>query len=185
MVGSPGSGKSLFAQDMIKRAASTSGSTPYVWVNQDTLKTKPKCEAVMRAALNKGESVIVDNTNPLKSDRNLWIGIAKSCSVTSIRCVYVDCPKVVSMTFAKIRSHVTHGQRKGIPDVVIHTFYKKLEVPEKGEGFSEVVTVPWTLDVEATENKGQKEWSAISQNIAGLGLVSKSRTFRDYVNFQL
>jgi len=35
----------------------------YVVVNQDQLKTKEKCKAVVKGALEEGKSVVVDRTN--------------------------------------------------------------------------------------------------------------------------
>ena len=54
-VGSPASGKSSFV---------THYFPSYTTINQDTLGSLPKCLKIARAALEKGESIISDNTNP-------------------------------------------------------------------------------------------------------------------------
>ena len=56
-VGSPGAGKSTFWQNYMPK---------YHRVNRDTLKTKEKCYKVADEQLTKGNSVVIDNTNPKK-----------------------------------------------------------------------------------------------------------------------
>jgi len=67
-VGPPGSGKSTFYRNYLK---------DYVHVNNDTLKTKEKCQKVANDALVSGKSVVIDNTNPEKGTRKNYIDIAK------------------------------------------------------------------------------------------------------------
>jgi len=67
-VGSPASGKSTFWQNYMSQ---------YIRVNRDTLKTKEKCVAVLDKSLAEKKSCVVDNTNPEKEDRQLFIQVAK------------------------------------------------------------------------------------------------------------
>jgi bifunctional polynucleotide phosphatase/kinase len=55
--GSPGSGKSTFWKTYL---------STYARVNRDSLKTKEKCYKVAEQYIKKGESVVIDNTNPKK-----------------------------------------------------------------------------------------------------------------------
>lgn len=51
-------------------------------MNQDELKTLPKCLAFAKDAILQGKSVVIDNTNPNFSVRSQWVSLAKD----------VDCP---------------------------------------------------------------------------------------------
>ena len=65
--GAPGSGKSNFCKNYL---------SDYVRINRDTLKTKEKCLKVAEQEILKGKSVVIDNTNPKKDDRRLYIDLA-------------------------------------------------------------------------------------------------------------
>ena len=57
MVGFPGSGKSHFP-------AHHAALSKYDVINRDSLGSWQKCASALQTALNKGLSVIIDNTNP-------------------------------------------------------------------------------------------------------------------------
>ena len=78
MVGRPASGKSTFVRRHLVPAN-------YVHVNQDTLKTRDKCVKVAKEAIESGKSVVIDNTNPEKSTRKLYLDMAKKKGI-SARC---------------------------------------------------------------------------------------------------
>jgi len=71
LVGIPGSGKSHFASRL-------EGEMPqkFVRVNQDSLKTRKKCEDLCRRTLSQGKVAVVDRTNFDFSQRKTWIDIA-------------------------------------------------------------------------------------------------------------
>jgi bifunctional polynucleotide phosphatase/kinase len=75
-VGSPGSGKSTFWKNHMSK---------YARINRDTLKTKEKCYKAAEEQIMKGNSVIIDNTNPKTDDRAYFIGLAKKHGL-KIRC---------------------------------------------------------------------------------------------------
>ncbi|KAG0048425.1 hypothetical protein BGZ83_006609 [Gryganskiella cystojenkinii] len=77
--GFPASGKSSFAH---KHILSTGR---YEYVNQDTLKSREKCVAAVDKSLNASKSVVVDNTNPDRITRALYIALAKKYNVP-VRC---------------------------------------------------------------------------------------------------
>ncbi|XP_026688998.1 bifunctional polynucleotide phosphatase/kinase [Diaphorina citri] len=79
MIGSQGSGKSSFVSTYLK-------PLNYTTVNRDTLGSWQKCVSVMKAALDSGLSVVVDNTNPDKESRHRYIEAAKQHGV---RCIAV------------------------------------------------------------------------------------------------
>lgn len=66
--GAPGAGKSTFWHNYMPQ---------YERINRDTLKTKEKCYKVAEEFINKGKSVIIDNTNPKKEDRKYFLDLAK------------------------------------------------------------------------------------------------------------
>jgi bifunctional polynucleotide phosphatase/kinase len=129
-VGGPGSGKSTFWSKYL---------SDYTRVNNDTLKTKEKCMKVAREALDAGKSCVIDNTNPDADTRSRYTNIAKEKKVP-IRCFFFDYDKTICMHNNKQRKLNTHRKHfsKKVGDVIIHTYYKKLEPPKLTEGFSEI-----------------------------------------------
>lgn len=132
-IGSPGAGKSTFWNNYLK---------DYVRVNNDTLKTKEKCMKVARQALNEGKSCVIDNTNPDATTRARYTSIAEELKVPC-RAFLFDIEKNICMhnnEQRKVNSHRNHFSKK-VSNVIIHTFFKKLEKPSTEEGFSEVKTI--------------------------------------------
>jgi len=135
-VGSPGSGKSTFYHNYFKNKG-------YGHVNQDTLKTEQKCVKVMEDFLSNKNSCVIDNTNPKKEKRAVFIKAAEKYKVP-IRCVFFDFPKDLIFHVNNCRDMNPHRDHhsKSVADVIIHTWYKNLERPTESEaGISEVLTV--------------------------------------------
>ena len=84
-VGSPGSGKSTFTNRFLK---------DYVRINNDEYKNKEKCIKVARQFLSDNKSVVIDNTNPKKETRALYLKIAKGLKVEA-RCLFFTTIKPV------------------------------------------------------------------------------------------
>ena len=140
IVGSPASGKSSLTKRLIEDIAKANPEGPeYVRVNQDTLKTVPKCVKVAKQALEEGKSPIIDNTNRDSKTRKSYIDVAKSLKVPC-RCIYIDIEKDESFHLNAYRGAMgnIYGERRTVPDMVIHTFYKNMVKPTKSEGFAEV-----------------------------------------------
>lgn len=100
---------------------------------------------VCREALTSGKSAVIDNTNPDKESRARYINIANELKVPA-RCFWFDYDKKVCMhnnKQRKINTHRTHMSKK-VGDVIIHTFYKKMEKPILEEGFQEIKTIKFT-----------------------------------------
>ena len=113
LVGPQGSGKSTLA----KYVAAQTGA---LVINRDTLKTKPRMERAFNQALGAGQSVIIDNTNGTKADRELWI-VPRPWTR---QVVVFTLPK--EQVFHLTRHRLAQGGPK-IPTVAIHTFYKRFE----------------------------------------------------------
>ena len=145
MVGGPGSGKSTFC---------TTHLPNYVRVNRDTLKTKEKCYKVADQQLSQGKSVVIDNTNPKKEDRNYFIGLAKKHGV-KVRCFEMLTPK--DICFHNDYQRVANDQRKHLSgkagSIPIHTFFKYKEEPQVNEGFYEVNKVNFVAKFESQADR--------------------------------
>ncbi len=130
MVGSPGAGKSSFAEIHLPR-----------WnrVNRDTLKTKDKCLKVAAGHMAAKVDLVIDNTNPKVSDRAAFLALAKkhgyqARSIHLVRdrtlCQHMDKQRV----FNPHRRHLS-GKAGRIP---IMTWFKYFEEPTLKEGFKAV-----------------------------------------------
>jgi len=86
LVGLPGSGKSFFAQRLVQQGK----STKFVRINQDTLKTRKKCESLCRRTLLDGNIPIIDRCNFDTQQRSHFLAIAKEMNDNNVP-VEVDC----------------------------------------------------------------------------------------------
>nr|CAX11689.1 polynucleotide kinase-3'-phosphatase [Nilaparvata lugens] len=132
MVGSPGSGKSFFANSYLVKAG-------YSCVNRDTLGSWQKCVSSMESALHAGNSVVVDNTNPDQETRKRYIDVAAKLNI-SCRCF------LMSTTLEHARRNNKFRQLVGDPHVpvntiIINSYGKKFVPPMLKEGFSDIVEI--------------------------------------------
>ena len=130
-VGLPGSGKSTH---YFANYAST-----HRHISKDLManaKTRDaKMLAAVRETLAKGESVVVDNTNPTAAARAPLIAVGKQFGARIVAC-YFDCAVKVAL----VRNRQREGKAR-VPDVAIFTTAKKLQPPRVNEGFDEVHVV--------------------------------------------
>lgn len=128
--GSPGSGKSTFWKNYLPT---------YSRVNRDTLKTKEKCYKVAEEEIKKGNSVVIDNTNPKVEDRKYFSDLAKKYGYT-VRCFYFNTDK--DTCFHNDYMRVVNDKREHLSgkagSIPIHSWFKNHEVPKVEEGFTEV-----------------------------------------------
>ena len=132
MVGAPASGKSTIASKLARSSHDDNGGNngiQTVIINQDTLKTKARCLGAARAALNAGNSVIIDNTNPTVAVRKEFLDLAPSGCSTQI--VWVNLDKDLVMHLNQVRQRLIGAKR--IPMVAYNVFYKKFEAPTRRE----------------------------------------------------
>jgi len=161
-VGAPACGKSRIAKELVKNHG-------YVQCNKDLLKTDKKIEQAVKAAVESGKPVILDNTNPAPDARAIWVKLAKSLKIP-VRVINITTAKQVSMTLSQVRNCMTRGQVKTLPDIAIHTFFKKFSPAAEKEGFSKAFNasfaiVPWDeMKVEQQESlSALKEVSTLGQ----------------------
>lgn len=139
VVGSPASGKSTLSLSLI-RAQPT-----WFRVNQDTLKTLARCVKAAEKALEGGQNVIVDNTNRDTKTRQHYVRMASERKIPCV-CVWLQTTKEEVFHLNAYRGCFgapgETGKRQ-VPDVVLHTYHKRLEPPEPSEGFSEILVQPF------------------------------------------
>lgn len=144
-VGSPGSGKSTFWQNYMPK---------YSRINRDTLKTKEKCYKVAEEEIKKGNSIIIDNTNPKADDRKYFIDLAKKYGY-KVRCFQFLTTKEVCFhnDYQRVsndkRNHLS-GKAGSIP---IHSFFKYLEEPQPNEGFYQINKVNFIAKFSSDEDR--------------------------------
>lgn len=139
-IGYPGSGKSYFLKKYI---------SGYVRISQDELKTKNKCLKVFKENLEKGESIIVDNTNPTIKDRKLYIDLAKVYKYT-IRCINFKTSKELSYHNNVYRHLIDHNHNI-VPMIAYKIYSSKYEKPTMDEGFYSIIDKEFLLDKESIE----------------------------------
>lgn len=145
-VGPAASGKSLIAA----RLAAAGGG--YVVINQDTLKTPAKQKASFVKAVAAGQSIIVDNTNPLPATRAQWIEAAKAAGYFAT-IVFIDVPKKAAQYLNEYRYEVSGGQTSHVPAVAYNVYYSKLVRPEPSEADEVVTETQILVKDEAARNK--------------------------------
>ncbi|KAJ3356932.1 hypothetical protein GGF32_001245 [Allomyces javanicus] len=133
LVGSPGSGKSTLS-------AWLRDEHGYTVVNQDTLRSRDKCVKEARLAVQRGESVVIDNTNGSKETRALYLEIAQAHDVPA-RCLHLTTPVPLAQHLDMIRDLT--GQRPRLPAVAFSAYEARFVQPSADEGFHEVVPVPF------------------------------------------
>jgi predicted kinase len=131
-VGLPGSGKSGYFKS---RYAGT-----HVHVSKDLYPRHAdrKSERQLREieqALAAGSSVVVDNTNPRRSDRAPLIAAARRAGARTVAVQFL-----ASVGEAIRRNAARQGHAR-VPNVAIYTVAKRLEPPLPEEGFDEIVRV--------------------------------------------
>ena len=137
-VGLQASGKSTFYRS---RFAAT-----HALVSKDLLKNNRNRErrqrALVAAALERGESVVVDNTNPTAAGRAPLVEIAREHGARTV-CYYFES----TIEACRERNAAREG-RACVPEVALRTTAKRLEVPSPEEGFDEMYSVRITDDGE-------------------------------------
>ncbi|KAJ5257233.1 hypothetical protein N7478_013337 [Penicillium angulare] len=150
--GSPASGKSTYFRDNLAPLG-------FERVNQDILKTRPKCLKVAREHLEAKNSVAVDNTNADPETRLVWITLAKELNVP-IRCVHFLSPPEVCRHNNAVRAankELNPEARTSLPGIAFGDFARRFKEPNVEEGFFDVTTVEFRFrgDEEARKIWGQ------------------------------
>ncbi|OAT06353.1 polynucleotide kinase [Blastomyces gilchristii SLH14081] len=137
--GSPGSGKSTFYWKYLEPLG-------YERVNQDTLKSRPKCLKVAKEYLQAGKSVAVDNTNAGTETRAFWTELAKEVNVP-IRCIYLSTPPQICKHNDAVRAanpkieSLNPESRSSLPGIAFGDFQRRFQEPTLSEGFQDITHV--------------------------------------------
>lgn len=134
IMGYPASGKSHFVlRHLVPHA--------YVHVNRDLLGSWQKCISVTQESLQKGKSVVVDNTNPDSLSRKRYIECARVARV-QCRCFLMAVSYEHARHNNKFRQLTSPEQiHHQVNDMVLNAYKAKFEEPRLHEGFSEIVHV--------------------------------------------
>ncbi|KAJ5611599.1 Polynucleotide kinase 3 phosphatase [Penicillium herquei] len=150
--GSPASGKSTYFKNNLEPLG-------YERVNQDLLKTRPKCVKVAREHLEANRSVAIDNTNADPETRLVWITLAKELGVP-IRCVHFLSPPDLCRHNNAVRAankELNPEARTSLPGIAFGDFKRRFKEPRVEEGFVDVMNVEFRFqgDEEARRIWGQ------------------------------
>jgi predicted kinase len=128
LIGLPGSGKSTFFR---QRLAAT-----HEHVSKDLFPNarnrQERQDASIRAALKRGASVAVDNTNVSREERAAIVRIAREFGARIVG-YYIE----ASTREAVARNERREGKSR-VPKVAIFTCAKRLVAPQMEEGFDEL-----------------------------------------------
>jgi predicted kinase len=126
MIGIQASGKSSFSKTNLQE---------YTRINLDELNTRNKERIAIMSAIQSGENLVIDNTNPTVADREKYISIAKNH----------DYGIVGYFMQSKLQDCIGRNeQREGkarIPRKAIAFTSNKLEIPDYSEGFDKLYFV--------------------------------------------
>jgi predicted kinase len=126
-VGVQGSGKTTLYRDRF--------FDTHVRINLDMLKTRHREQLLLAACLAAKQPFVVDNTNPLPSDRARYIGAAREAGFRVVA-YFFD----TTLRDAIQRNNQRAGKQK-IPVPAIAGTFRKLQVPTLEEGFDYVYRV--------------------------------------------
>jgi predicted kinase len=129
-VGVQGSGKSTFYRERF--------FDTHVRINLDMLRTRHREQLLLAACLAGTQPLVIDNTNPLPSDRARYIGPAREAGFRVVAYFFET-----SLANA-IRRNKERAGKQRIPVPAIAGTLRKLRPPTAEEGFDEVykVTIP-------------------------------------------
>jgi bifunctional polynucleotide phosphatase/kinase len=139
MVGLQGSGKSTFAKNIANKTYILDNNNfNYCIVNQDELKTMPKCLKFADLQIKKNHSLIIDMTNPSIEKRKIWIDFAKEHNYT--------CRIAIMKTSLELSKHNNMyrslvNKTEHIPDIAYNIYKKNFIYPTKEENVDDVLEI--------------------------------------------
>ena len=131
-IGIQGSGKSSFFRERF--------FDTHVRINLDMLRTRHREELLLAACLAAGQSFVIDNTNPLLSDRARYVERARAAGFRTVAYFFES-----SLREAMARNNMRTGKQK-VPAPAVTAAFKKIVRPSLDEGFDEIYTVKVVAD---------------------------------------
>ncbi|KAI0027835.1 polynucleotide kinase 3 phosphatase-domain-containing protein [Vararia minispora EC-137] len=160
-VGMPCLGKTTFYHSHFAPAG-------YSHINQDVLKSRPKCLKAAEGTLAQGKSCVVDNTNRDVATRKYYIELAKKHEVP-VRCFVFDGSLELAWHNNLYRAYnmsPAHAEKEGVREILPYMafsgFRDSYEAPTEGEGFSEIRTVKWVFEGNDEERRRWEMWLQVS-----------------------
>ncbi len=129
-IGVQGAGKSTFYRERF--------FDTHVRISLDMLRTRHRERLIFEACLVARQPFVVDNTNPLASDRARYIGLARGAGFRLVAYFFAT-----PLREAMRRNNLRKLQKK-IPSAAVAGTFNKLERPAMEEGFDEIHTVELT-----------------------------------------
>jgi predicted kinase len=129
-VGVQATGKSTFFQRFFYKT--------HVRLSLDMLKTRHRESILVNACIEAKQPFVVDNTNPLRSDREKYIKKLKEHKF-KVKGYYFQ-----STLDECLERNIRRQGQEQIPEVGVRGTYKKLEPPSYDEGFDELFVVHLT-----------------------------------------
>lgn len=126
-VGLQGAGKSTFYQE---RLAAT-----HLRINLDMLKTRHRERRLLEVCLETGTRFVIDNTNPTRASREVYVRAAKDAGFRLI-CYYFQ-----SRIEDCVRRNELRSPEHQIPLRGILGTARRMEIPSRAEGFDELYYV--------------------------------------------
>ena len=126
-IGLQASGKSSFYRKQLINS--------HIRLNLDMLKTRHREKLLFDACLAAKQSVVIDNTNPTRLDRQKYIVPAKRCKFRIVGYYFQS-----NLEECQQRNDL-RDRKSRIPLVGIRSTAKKLELPSYQEGFDKLYYV--------------------------------------------
>ena len=126
LIGIQASGKSSFYRDHL---------SDMVHISLDNLKTRNREKRRIEEAINKGLSLVIDNTNPTRKDRKPYILLGKANGYM-VWGYYLRS----SITDSIARNELREGKARIPRNAIAHT-HRVLELPDYTEGFDQLFYV--------------------------------------------
>lgn len=132
LMGLQASGKSTFYKEYF--------ADSHLRLNLDMLHTRNKEKQLLLTCLAISQSVVIDNTNPTKLDRQRYFELANRPDVTFIGYYFQS-----KLTDCLERNQQRNG-KACLPEIALKATASKLELPSFDEGFSQLYYVTQTAD---------------------------------------
>jgi predicted kinase len=126
-IGIQGSGKSTFFRERF--------FDTHVRINLDMLRTRHRDELLLAACLAAGQSFVIDNTNPLPTDRARYLERARATGFRTVAYFFES-----TLREALARNNLRAGKQK-VPAPAVAAAFKKIVRPSLDERFDEIYNV--------------------------------------------